>query len=122
MQFPFIETVNIQNITIDKFLFLEAEEKQNLVQCSCWFGNSYYIFDIVTEKYNELLSAYPDNQYAEAAEYWILGINNYPNEGEPVYDIWNLTDIKKFMSKYPNSKLTPNIIIDIAESYAQTYD
>ncbi len=119
--YNYLDSLKKENLAKDKFLFLEAIAREDLVHCSCWFGDSYYHYEIVEEKYKELLSKYPESEFADDADFWFINYAAYPSDGESGYLISDIPNIKKFISKYPKSDLIPALLINIADSYANDY-
>ena len=113
----FLDSLRKENILPEKFLFLEAKSRMKLIECSCWFGGSWYNLSTVTEKYQELLSKYPDSEYADDAEFWLIG-NRFYGEEQGGYPVSEIPKIKQFINKYPNSNRIPELIINIAYSYS----
>lgn len=115
-----LDSLNDKNITNDEYLYLAAKAREKMIYCSCWFGESYYNFSIVKEKYEELLFKYPNSHFADDAEYWLISSRFYDDEegGFPLTEIPNL---KKFVGKYPNSNCIPDLMINIAYSYSIAY-
>ena len=118
--YSYLDSLKKENLTRDKFLFLEATASKNLVHCSCWCGESYYHYEIVEEKYKELLSNFPQSEFADNAEFWLRSTQYYDAEGGG-YQISDIPDIRKLIKKYPTSELIPDLIIDIADSYSNDY-
>ena len=115
-----IDSIRSENFSADRLLFLEAKVRKKLIHCSCWFGNSWYDYSIVKDKYQELLNSYPNSEYADDAEFWMINYQNNSYE-EGGYSISEISNIKNFVNKYPNSDLIPELIINIAHSYSINY-
>lgn len=115
-----IDSIKSENVSADKLLFLEAKVREKLIHCSCWFGNSWHNYSIVEHKYQELLNSFPNSEYADDAKFWMINYqhNTYEEGGYAVSEIPN---IRKFVSKYPNSVLIPELIMNIAYSYSINY-
>ena len=116
----FLDSLKMENIIAQKFLFLEAGAREEMIKCSCWFGESWYNLSIVKDKYQELLLKFPDSEYADDAEYWLLNYEYYGDEqgGFPISEI---PKVKKFIDKYPNSNRIVELIMKIAYSYSIAY-
>jgi len=115
-----LDSMRSEGLSDDKLLFLEAQLRAKMIQCSCWFGESYYNFSIVEEKLKEILISHPHSQYADDAEYWMINYQNYGDE-EGRYSVSEIPKIRKFVKKYPNSTLIPELIMNIAYSYSNDY-
>jgi hypothetical protein len=76
-----------------------------------------YNLSIVKEKYQELLSKFPNSEYADDAEFWLINYQYYGEEtaGFPISEI---PKIKQFITKYPNSNRIVELIMKIAYSYS----
>jgi hypothetical protein len=115
-----LDSIRSENISADRLLFFEAKAREKMIHCSCWFGNSWYNYSIVEDKYQELLNSYPNSEYADDAEFWMINYQNYIGE-EGGYSVSEIPNIRKFVSKYPNSDLIPNLLMNIAYSYSNNY-
>lgn len=116
----YLDSIETENVSIDEFVFFEAKARENMIHCSCWFGDSYYNYSIVEEKYQEILTNYPNSEYADDAEYWMIN-NKYYGDEAGGYPVSEIPSIRKFISKYPNSNLIPELLINIAYSYSIEY-
>ncbi len=116
----FLDSLRNENVPTDKFMFFEAKAKENMIHCSCWFGDSYYNYSIVEERYQELLTTHPNSEYADDAEFWLINYQNYGDE-EGGYPLNEIPRIRQFTSKYPNSNLIPELLMNIAYSYSIEY-
>ncbi len=104
----------------DELLFKEAIVLSHLIQCSCWFGESYYHYDLVENKYNRLLSTFPNSEFADDAAYWLLD-NRYFFAEDGGYDTDSIPEIRKFIKRYPNSNNIIDLLLNISSSYAEKY-
>lgn len=115
-----LDSIRSEKLSVDKVLFLEAKAREQMIHCSCWFGDSYYNYSIVEEKHKEILTSHPHSEYADDAEYWMINYQNYGDE-EGGYSVSEIPNIRKFVSKYPNSDLIPEVLMNIAYSYSINY-
>lgn len=115
-----LDSIRNERLSADRVLFLEAKAREKMIHCSCWFGNSCYNYSIVEEKYKEILTSHPHSEYADDAEYWMINYQ-YHGDEESVYSVSEIPKIRKFVSKYPNSSLIPELIMNIAYSYSIDY-
>lgn len=113
----FLDSLKMENIHTSAFLFQEAESREKMINCSCWFGESLYNLSIVEEKYQELLSKFPNSEYADDAEFWLMNYQYYGDE-EGGFPISEIPKIKRFITKYPNSNRIVELIMKIAYSYS----
>ncbi len=90
--------------------------------CNCWFGagNGFSDYSLVDEKYEQLLRDYPQSQFADDAEFWLIERSYYMSrEGsEGYYPPEDIPKLKQFINKYPLSDKVPYLIQGIAASYA----
>ncbi len=115
-----LDSITNENTPTDRMLYFEAQVREDMIHCSCWFGDSYYNYSIVEEKYQEILTNHPNSEYADDAEYWMINYQNYGDE-EGGYPLSEIPSIRKFVSKYPNSNLIPELLMNIAYSYSIQY-
>lgn len=110
-----LDSLEALNLKPDSVIFNQALLRMKLIESSCWFGDSYYILDIVKEKYEELLQKYPQSELADNAELWLIENHFYGNEaGLPTSSIIYFQDFKK---KYPDS----DVLFDVAMNISQAY-
>ncbi len=118
-----VNTLKTLNLNEDQYLFELAKQKDQLVQCG-WFGDNYFNFTIAENAYKELLRKYPASDYADNAEFYLLNAYTRGASG----DIENpfaqtlIKKLNKFILKYPNSELIPEVRIKIADLYCALQD
>lgn len=115
-----MDSIKTHIVAPDQKLFFEANALSDLIGCSCWFGESWLNYSIVEEKYSKLLTNFQTSIYADKAEYWLINNNYFDGEGGG-YSLSDIPKIKKFINKYPNSDLVPELIMNVAYSYSVAY-
>ncbi len=113
----YIDSILKEDMPPDKRLFLNAKAMEKLVSGSYWFGEICRNYSIVIDAFKKLLSLFPNSDYADDAEFWIIN-HNYYNFEPGGYPLEKITSIQKFVDRYPNSALTPKLLINIAQSYS----
>ncbi|MGB5033419.1 MAG: hypothetical protein WBO76_14970, partial [Saprospiraceae bacterium] len=108
------------NASTDKLIFFEAKAREQMIHCSCWFGDSWINYAIVEEKYQEILTHHPNSEFADDAEYWMINHENN-DDGEVEYTVVEISKIRKFVNKYPNSEFIPELLMKIAYSHSNVY-
>lgn len=111
-----IDSIKKEDMPPDKRLFLEAKAREKLVSGSYWFGELHRDYSIVVAMYQELLTLYPKSDYADDAEFWLINYLN-PGDEQGGFPLEKIPAIQKFADRYPNSALTPKLLIKIAQSY-----
>ncbi|MGE5354689.1 MAG: hypothetical protein ACM3PT_00480 [Deltaproteobacteria bacterium] len=110
-----LDSLEALNLTPDSLIFNQAVLRMKLIESSCWFGDSYYILDIVKEKYEELLQKYPQSKLADNAELWLIENQFSGDEGGlPTSSIIYFQDFKK---KYPDSDVLFDVAMNISHAY-----
>ena len=111
-----IDSLSKLNLPKDEWLYKEAQLKMNLVYCGA-FGGNYYDYSIVAENYEELLSKFPNSQYADNAAFYFIQ-NYFDGDGDWAYSEELEKKIQNFLLKYPNTELVPEVQRMLASLYA----
>lgn len=115
-----VDSLRNKKLPPDEFLFWEAATIKSVIPCSCWFGDNYWDFSLIEERYKKIRNQYPTSNYADDAEFWLINHQNYGDEGT-VYTLNQIPEIRKFAHKYPHSDLIPALLLNIAISYSIQY-
>ena len=116
---PAIDSLKRLNLGKAEYLFKEAQLKKDLVECG-WTGDSYYDYTIVANNYQEILSDYPRSEYVDNAAFYFLSMMDYGDEGEN-YSKEQVEECKRFLKKYPDSELIPNVQMIMVSNYYSYY-
>ncbi len=110
-----IDSLAKLDIPKDEWLYKETQLKTNLVHCGV-FGDTYYDYSIVYDNYKELLSKFPNSQYADNAAFYFIQ-NYFDGDGDWIYSAELVNKIQNFILKYPNSELKVNAQRQLASQY-----
>jgi len=120
---PCVKKVKTSIDSLEKLPLSEDEKlyklgllKERLVGCG-WFGESHLNFSIVCETFKNLVHKFPNSEYADNAELFLLNAKSNGDEGIE-YSSELITEYRKFINKYSNSELIPEVKLHIAQIYS----
>ena len=114
-----IDNIKSKKLSEDEYLWLYGKIYKNMFRNSLNVAEVGWNLSFPFSFFNQLIKKFPKSKFADNAEYEMLSYNEAMSHegGSNSYNLIAIEDYKKFLDKYPETELKPEILIRISELY-----